>query len=59
MLVYFPFKKNDGTVICRSLVIADYVGSLTLILDMEIFTLFGAGLLIFLLDVFKLSIIMT
>lgn len=42
MLVYFPFKKNDGTVICRSLVIADYVGSLTLILDMEIFyTIWG------------------
>lgn len=42
MLVYFPFKKNDRIVICRRLVIVDYAGSLTLILDMEIFyTIWG------------------
>lgn len=37
----------------------DYVGSLTLILDMEVLTLFGAGLLIFHLGLFELSIIVT
>lgn len=50
------FKKNDKTVICRSLVIVDYVGSLTLILSMEFLTLFGDRLLIFHVDLFKLSI---
>ena len=56
MLVDFFFKKNDKTVICRSLVIVDYVGSLTLILSMEFLTLFGDRLLIFHVDLFKLSI---
>lgn len=37
----------------------DYVGSLTLILDMEVLTLVWAGLLIFYLGLFKLSIIVT
>ena len=56
MLVDFSFKKNDKTVICKSLVIVDYVGSLTLILSMEFLTLFGDRLLIFHVDLFKLSI---
>lgn len=54
----FPILKNDRIVICRSLVIVDYFGSLTLILDMEVLT-FGARLLIFHEDLFRLSIITT
>lgn len=61
MLVDFTSKKKkkDRIVICRSLLIVDYVGSLTLILSVEVLTLFGDGLLIFRVDLVKLSIITT